>query len=73
VIDWNDHAAAAARVLGVSGGQQVRIRDFSLAAEGMQDDLRSVKAKFQEAFIHVWNKDAEDDGFNRLVLGAELD
>ena len=51
----------------------VRIRDFSLAADGMQDDLRSVKAKFQEAFIRVWNKEAEDDGFNRLVLGAELE
>jgi glutamate dehydrogenase len=54
-------------------GLPVRIRDFSLAAEGMQDDLRSVKAKFQEAFIRVWNKEAEDDGFNRLVLGAELE
>ena len=54
-------------------GLPIRIRDFSLAAEGMQDDLRSVKGKFQEAFIRVWNKDAEDDGFNRLVLGAELE
>ncbi len=51
----------------------VRIRDFSLSAEGMQDDLRALKAKFQEAFIRVWKKEAEDDGFNRLVLGAELE
>jgi glutamate dehydrogenase len=53
--------------------EPIRIRDFSLAAEGMADDLRPVKQKFQEAFIRVWKKEAEDDGFNRLVLGAELD
>ena len=51
----------------------VRIRDFSLSAEGMQDDLKPVKQKFQEAFVRVWKHDAEDDGFNRLVLGAELE
>src|SRR6185369_11342866 len=51
----------------------VRIRDFSLAAAGMQDDLTPVKTKFQEAFVRVWNNDAENDGFNRLVLGAELE
>src|SRR5205085_5264518 len=57
------HGAAAA----------VRIRDFSLFATGMRDDLRPVKDKFQEAFIRVWNKEAEDDGFNRLILSAELE
>ena len=51
----------------------VRIRDFSLSAEGMQDDLGPVKEKFQEAFIRVWNRQAENDGFNRLVLTAELE
>src|SRR5205085_8037032 len=51
----------------------VRIRDFSLSADGMQDDLGPVKEKFQEAFIRVWNRQAENDGFNRLVLTAELE
>ncbi len=51
----------------------VRIRDFSLDAEGMQDDLAPIKDKFQEAFIKVWTKQAENDGFNRLVLGANLE
>src|SRR5205085_7522945 len=51
----------------------VRIRDFSLSADGMQDDLGPVKEKFQEAFVRVWNRQAENDGFNRLVLGAELE
>ncbi len=53
--------------------QAVRIRDFSLSGQGMQDDLMPVKQKFQETFIRVWNHEAENDGFNRLVLGAELD
>jgi glutamate dehydrogenase len=57
----------------LGAGTIVRIRDFALSASGMQDDLRSVKDKFQEAFIRVWKKEAEDDGFNRLVLYAELD
>jgi glutamate dehydrogenase len=51
----------------------VRIRDFSLSGEGMQDDLLPVKQKFQEAFIRVWNRQAENDGFNRLVLTAGLE
>jgi len=51
----------------------VRIRDFSLSAEGMQDDLAPVKEKFQEAFLRVWRREAENDGFNRLVLAAELE
>ena len=51
----------------------VRIRDFSLSAAGMQDDLTDVKDKFQEAFVRVWKNEAENDAFNRLVLGAELE
>jgi glutamate dehydrogenase len=51
----------------------VRIRDFSLDGEGMQDDLTPLKEKFQDAFIRVWKNEAENDGFNRLVLGAELE
>ena len=57
--------------LGAPG--PVRIRDFSLSAIGMQDDLRPIKEKFQETFIRVWNREAENDGFNRLIVGAELE
>ena len=57
----------------VGASQTVRIRDFSLSADGMQDDLTAVKQKFQETFIRVWNHDAENDAFNRLILGAELE
>ena len=55
------------------GGSVVRIRDFSLDAEGMQDDLSPIKQKFQETFVRVWNREAENDGFNRLVITAELE
>ncbi len=51
----------------------VRIRDFSLSGEGMQDDLSPVKQKFQETFTRVWRHEAENDGFNRLVLCAGLE
>jgi glutamate dehydrogenase len=51
----------------------VRIRDFSLAADGMQDDLTPIKQKFQETFVRVWNREAENDGFNRLVIAAQLE
>jgi glutamate dehydrogenase len=53
--------------------EPVRIRDFKLDGEGMQDDLTPIKGKFQETFIRVWTREAENDGFNRLVLGAELE
>ena len=51
----------------------VRIRDFTISGEGMQDDLTPVKEKFEEAFIRVWTHQAENDGFNRLVLCAGLE
>jgi glutamate dehydrogenase len=60
-------------VYPLAASEPIRIRDFSLSADGMQDDLSAVKAKFQEAFIRVWQREAENDGFNRLVLAAELE
>ena len=39
----------------------------------MQDDLTPIKQKFQETFVRVWNREAENDGFNRLVIAAELE
>jgi glutamate dehydrogenase len=57
----------------VGANQFVRIRDFNVDTEGMPDDLTPVKEKFESAFIRVWTRQAENDGFNRLVLGAELE
>jgi glutamate dehydrogenase len=49
------------------------IHDFGLATPvpgPLESDRRS--ASFQEAFARVWHGDTEDDGFNRLVLRADL-
>src|SRR5262249_30760632 len=52
----------------------VWIHDFGmLAADGRELELGSVRDIFHEALAHVWAGDREDDGFNRLVLGAWLD
>ena len=53
--------------------QAIRIRDFNVSAEGLPDDLSTIKGKFEDAFIRVWTHQAENDGFNRLVLAAELE
>ena len=50
------------------------ILDFSmyLTGEG-KFDLRKVRILFQDAFAKVWHGDLEDDGFNRLILGAGIE
>jgi glutamate dehydrogenase len=35
-------------------------------------DIESVHEAFQEAFERVWRGDAENDAFNKLILGARL-
>src|SRR5215510_2486358 len=52
----------------------VWIHDFGmLAADGREIELGGVRDIFHEALARVWVGDMEDDGFNRLVLNAELD
>ncbi|MEE4246850.1 MAG: NAD-glutamate dehydrogenase, partial [Kangiellaceae bacterium] len=57
------------------GEKQLRwIMDFSMEiASSKHLDLDDVKAKFQDAFLQIWNGRSENDGFNRLVLSAGLD
>jgi glutamate dehydrogenase len=55
------------------GSEPVRIRDFVVAAPGREIRVLDVKEKFEEAFLRAWNGEAEDDGFNRLVICAGLD
>ena len=54
-------------------GPPVWIYDFGLrhdgAAELHADDVRET---FQDAFARTWRGEAENDGFNRLVLSARL-
>lgn len=49
------------------------INDFDMVhVEKKEIDIESMKENFQDAFSHIWFNNAEDDGFNRLVLEAHL-
>ena len=51
----------------------VWIRDFKLTApDAERIDLNSVKPLLEEALVHIWNKEVENDGFNALILRAGL-
>ena len=53
-------------------GQLHYIQDFEVAALCGDIDPDQVNAAFAEAFVRTWKGDAENDGFNRLVLAAGL-
>ena len=44
--------------------------DFSLDVDV---DVSAVQNSFKDALLQVWRGDAENDSFNRLVIGARLD
>ncbi|WP_242107699.1 NAD-glutamate dehydrogenase [Luteimonas aquatica] len=46
--------------------------EFGLSKQARELDVDAVAASFEEAFEQVWRGGAENDGFNRLVLGANL-
>ncbi len=51
----------------------VWIHDFTMAALGGEAlDVERLRDRFEEAFRALWQGDAEDDGFNRLVVNAGL-
>ncbi|WP_028294353.1 NAD-glutamate dehydrogenase [Oceanobacter kriegii] len=54
-------------------GEVVWIHNFLLQYT-LSDSISisEVKALFQDAFRAIWNGQAENDGFNRLVLGGQL-
>lgn len=54
-------------------GEMCWILDFSMLLTGNEKfNLEKVQNLFQDAFAKVWAGQLEDDGFNRLILGAEL-
>ena len=60
-------------VISQSTGITISIHDFHMVdPTGGEIDLGALKAKFEEAFAAVWAGDIENDGFNRLVLKAQL-
>ncbi|MCD9028649.1 NAD-glutamate dehydrogenase [Luteimonas sp. BDR2-5] len=51
----------------------LHIQDFEVEPLAGTIDVDAQAAAFTEAFDRVWRGDAENDGFNRLVLGADLE
>src|SRR4051794_38824391 len=53
-------------------GPPAWLYDFGLQARGPVD-ADAIRERFHESFVRVWNGDAEQDGFNGLVIAAGLD
>ncbi|MCL7713977.1 NAD-glutamate dehydrogenase [Stenotrophomonas mori] len=51
----------------------VYVQDFEVESTVGTIDAAAASARFSEAFAHVWHGEAENDGFNRLVLATGLD
>jgi len=54
------------------GREPVWIYDFGLTYAGEELDADQVRQAFEEAFIRAWRGGVENDGYNRLLLGAQL-
>ncbi|MCV6590020.1 MAG: NAD-glutamate dehydrogenase [Marinobacterium sp.] len=54
-------------------GRRFWMHDFTLIYQGAEPVvLEDVKDVFQDAFASIWSSQAENDEFNRLVIGANL-
>ena len=54
-------------------GQAVYIQEFEVQSAFGEAGAEGRSAAFQETFARIWMGSAENDRFNRLVLGAQLD
>ncbi len=60
-------------VYEVSGDVPLSIQDFDVQPVGkLAFSVEQVGTLFEDAFEQIWRGNAENDGFNRLVLGAKL-
>ena len=48
------------------------IQDFEVESLQGELDVDAIDQNFEDAFARIWRGDAENDGFNRLVLAAGL-
>ncbi|MCH7930097.1 MAG: NAD-glutamate dehydrogenase, partial [Proteobacteria bacterium] len=56
-----------------AGDKDYWIHDFSMVSrQGVEVDVAGVRGLFHDAFAKTWSREAEDDGFNALVLSARL-
>ena len=57
----------------IAGGVKIWLQDFEMRESNAQPvDLFAAGEKLEQLFIAVWQGAAENDGFNRLVLKADL-
>ncbi|MDQ2701952.1 MAG: NAD-glutamate dehydrogenase, partial [Pseudomonadota bacterium] len=57
---------------GKEGDLVAWIQDFEVEAARADLDIGTLEVAFEEAFAQLWRGHAENDGFNRLILGASL-
>lgn len=56
-----------------ANGQAIYLHDFHLHYSlPVEAEFSVVREQFQEAFSAIWRREAESDGFNRLIIGANL-
>lgn len=56
------------------GESTISIEDFDVqTAAACEFDIDEVREAFQNAFERIWRGQAENDGFNKLILGAQMD
>src|SRR4249919_4121387 len=55
-----------------SNGDVAYIQDFEVEATQGEIDIGRIDENFEQAFARIWRGEAENDGFNRLVLLAGL-
>ena len=53
-------------------GSAVYIQDFEVEVSNPNVDIDSIDSTFEDAFAQVWRGNAENDGFNKLILAANL-
>ncbi|MYL22601.1 NAD-glutamate dehydrogenase [Vreelandella massiliensis] len=53
--------------------QRYWIHDFELEHSGADVSLSEMREAFTEAFQRIWASEADNDPFNRLIIGANLD
>lgn len=58
-------------VMHLQGQNTIHIQDFEVAT-AVEFDLEAIREAFQHAFERIWRGEAENDGFNRLILNAGL-
>src|SRR5690606_37460714 len=51
----------------------VYIQDFEVESARADLDVERLAGQFEDAFAQIWRGNAENDGFNRLILCAGLD